>query len=616
MNIINLVKKNSALIFILLLATFFRLYNLDFQSLWMDEIYTMNVSNPSFSFEKLRQEVILREGFPYFYFILLRFFYFFTEYSGLAARSVSAIAGVMGVYYIYLLGKELRNKNVGLIAALLLSINDFHILYSQEARPYTLFFLFVIISFYRLSIFIKNTNNKNAIYYGLSVGLVLNINFFGLITLFSQALIVLFFILLSKKENAVSLLKKSLISGGIGLLLFIPNYEILLKLLNFKSFWVPQPKEDSLTILFKQFLGNSEITLFLFGLIFFYYFYKLACENSEKIEIDSIKKSNLNFSFIVLFFWITTFVGVLIMKSYGETSLILDRYFITTIPVLILILAIGIDLIKNNLLKFLLITTVFIFSLFNLIIVKKYYTNVSKSQYREVSSFIIENNKNNEIVYTSLSYWYKYYLLNENTKTILVEKPLDNVIMEMMQDSTKIKEFWYADAHVRPFNPSEQAKEFLDANFYIENNFDGYDAWTKHFILLKNVNRNIDISKFLPLQINNGIPFNYNIENFETAEDYIKISGWAYFNEQDATDTKIEIVAIKEDKATKLLTQKNIRPDVTSYFKSNFNLSNTGFTSEMKLSNLESGTYQIGIYLKNEKIEKEGLIMTDKYITN
>ena len=36
----------------------------------------------------------------------------------------------------------------------------------------------------------------------------------------------------------------------------------------------------------------------------------------------------------------------------------------------------------------------------------------------------------------------------------------------------------------------------------------------------------------------------------------------------------------------------------------------------MKLSNLESGTYQIGIYLKNEKTEKEGLIMTDKYIIN
>jgi len=184
-----------------------------------------------------------------------------------------------------------------------------------------------------------------------------------------------------------------------------------------------------------------------------------------------------------------------------------------------------------------------------------------------------------------------------------------------MQDSTKMIEFWYADAHGRPFNPSEQTKEFLDANFYIENNFDGYDAWTKHFILLKNVNRNIDISKFKPLQINNGVQFNYNIENFETTKDYLKISGWAYFNEQDATDTKIEIVAIKENKATKLLTQKNIRPDVTSYFKSNYNLSNSGFTSEIKLSNLELGIYQIGIYVSNKKTGKEGLIVTDKTFT-
>lgn len=612
---IKLTKQNIVLILILILSIILRFYHLDYQSLWMDEIYTMNVSNPAFSFEKLREEVVLREGFPYLYFLLLRVFYFFTEYLGLIARSVSAIAGVLGVYFIYLLGKEIFNKNAGLIAALLLCINDFHISYSQEARPYTLFVLFAIISFYRLSIYLKNTTLKNAIYYGLSVGLVLNINFFGLITVFSQSLIILLFIVISKKENAISLLKKSLISGLIGFVLFIPNYKILVKLLNFKSFWIPRPTEDALEVVFSKLLGNSEITLYLFSFIFFCYIYSIAQENTTKTTTESLRTSPLNFSFIVLFFWGVAFVGILIIKSYGETSLILDRYFITVIPVFLLVLAIGIELMKNNLLKIFLISSIFIFSLFNLIIVKKYYQNISKSQYREVSSFIIENNKNNEIVYTSLSYWYQYYLSNEKTKTNLIEKPLENVLMEMMQDSTKIKEFWYADAHVRPFNPSAETKEFLDANFYIENNFDGYDAWTKHFILLKNVSRNIDISKFLPLQINNGVQFNYNIENFETTKDNLKISGWAYFNEQDATDTKIEIVAIKENRAYRLFNEKVARPDVASYFKSDFDLSSSGFKSEINLTDLASGTYQIGIYLKTEKTGKEGLIVTDKTIS-
>ena len=611
---IKLTKQNIVLILILILSIILRFYHLDYQSLWMDEIYTMNVSNPAFSFEKLREEVVLREGFPYLYFLLLRVFYFFTEYSGWVARLVSALAGIMSVYFIYKLGKEIFNKNVGLIAALLLCINDFHISYSQEARPYTLFVLFAIISFYRLSIFLKTTTLKNAIFYGLSIGLVLNINFFGLITDFSQSLIILFYIILSRKENAISLFKKSLISGVIGLVLFIPNYKILIKLLNFKSFWIPRPTEDALEVVFSKLLGNSEITLYLFAFIFFFYLYSIAQESTKKIIEESIRTNPLSFSFIMLFFWGVAFVSVLIMKSYGETSLILDRYFITVIPVFLLVLAIGIELIKNNILKILLITSIFIFSLFNIVIVKKYYQNISKSQYREVGAFILDNNKEKNTVFTSLYYWYDYYLPKE--KTNLIEKPLDDLINEMMQDSTKMKEFWYADAHGRPFNPSEKTKQFLETNFFVKNNFDGYDAWTKYFALIKDDNRDFEINKFSPLKNANGDDFKFNIESYQITESSIKISGWSCFDGQDATKSKIEILAIKEGKAFKLFNENVSRPDVTSYFKSVYDLSNSGFKSETKLSNLEPATYQIAIYLWNNKTEKEGLILTDKFFEN
>ncbi|MFY8186826.1 MAG: glycosyltransferase family 39 protein [Flavobacterium sp.] len=615
MNIINAIKKNNLLIFILLLATFLRFYHLDFQSLWMDEIYTMNVSNPAFSFEKLREEVVVREGFPYLYFVLLRIFYFFTEYSGLVARSVSAIAGVLGVYFIYLLGKEIFNKNVGLIAAFLLCINDFHISYSQEARPYTLFVLFALISFYRLSLFLKETSLRNALFYGLSIGLMLNINFFGLITLFSQALLILFYIILSKRADASSLLKKSLLSGIIGLVLFLPNYKILIKLLNFKSFWIPRPTENALEIVFSKLLGNSEIILYLFTFIFFFYLYLLAKENTQKTTAESLRTSPLNFSFTMLFFWGVAFVGVLIMKSYGETSLILDRYFITVIPVFLLVLAIGIELMRNNILKILLITSIFIFSLFNLIIVKKYYTNFSKSQYREVASFIVENNAKNQTVYTSLLYWYDFYLSKSKTNTNLEEKTIELIVQEMMQDSTKMKEFWYADAHVRPFNPSEKTKEFLDTHFYVKNNFDGYDAWTKQFGLIKNMSRNVDISKFLPLKTFNGDQLNQYIESFETTPTEVKVSGWTYFENQDTNSSTVEILAIKDGKATKFMTEKVVRQDVTTYFNSDFDLSNSGFKSVLRFTDVTAGTYQIGIYVSNKKTGKEGLIVTDKTFT-
>ena len=43
---ISSVKSNKWIILILIVATILRLYNIDYQSLWMDEIYTLNVASP------------------------------------------------------------------------------------------------------------------------------------------------------------------------------------------------------------------------------------------------------------------------------------------------------------------------------------------------------------------------------------------------------------------------------------------------------------------------------------------------------------------------------------------------------------------------------------------
>ena len=125
--IINTVKENGYLILILLVAAFLRLYRLDFQSLWVDEIFTLNMSDPSIPSAQFFFEMELREGFPYLYFYLLKGFYFFLGYSEWTARFFSALAGIASVYAIYLLGKELFYKNIGLIAATLFCVNEYNI---------------------------------------------------------------------------------------------------------------------------------------------------------------------------------------------------------------------------------------------------------------------------------------------------------------------------------------------------------------------------------------------------------------------------------------------------------------------------------------------------------
>lgn len=607
------INQNKWLLLILLLALFLRFFHLDYQSLWLDEIYTLNVSSPKLTFKQFHKELIDREGFPHLYFILLKIFYFFFGYTPFVARSFSAIVGVLSVYGIYLLGKELINQRAGLIVAFLLACNEYNVVISQDARPYTLYLLFTILSFYRLSKFIKEPSLRNAVLFGVFSGLIVNANFFGFINLFSQALIILFYLFLKPKQERFTYLKNAFISGIIALLLFLPNYQMLVKLLNFKSFWVPKPEENSFSSLFKEFLGNSELTMFIFLPLFIFYLIKVFNDKGD-LSIKDDKKNEVVFSFTLLFGWAFIFILFLLIKSYTDVSLILTRYFTSIIPVFFLVIGFGISMIKNKIVRGIVIFSLGVLTLTNLVVIKNYYKRIGKSQFREASAFIIENNKNKETVYTSLKYWFDFYLNNETVKTNVAELPLENLVQEMMADPSKVKAFWYVDAHGRAYTISDQAKKFLSDNFYVENNFDGMDAWTKHYILLKDAPKTVDISKFLPLKDKNGDDFALNLELFENANNIVKANGWVYFDKQDATKTVIDILLIKDGIAQRMVTARVLRPDVTDYFKNGFDLSNAGFMSTLDLSTLQPGKYQMGIYLKNPETKKEGLVLTDKFV--
>ena len=56
------------------------------------------------------------------------------------------------------------------------------------------------------------------------------------------------------------------------------------------------------------------------------------------------------------------------------------------------------------------------------------------------------------------------------------------------------------------------------------------------------------------------------------------------------------------------------RPDVTSYFKCDFNADNSGFKADFEISNLNNEEYKLGIYLENKKLAKKGLFVSDKII--
>lgn len=609
--LIRSIQNNKWIIVIVLVASFLRLYNIDYQSLWMDEIYTLNVASHKHTFSQIISEVNLREGFPYLYFLIMHVLFSLFGEDSLVARLPSAIFGIISVYFMYKLGKELIHKTAGYIAAILLAINEFSIYYSQDARPYAFYLFSLILSYYLLIKFLKNSTMRNTYIYGIGLGLLLNTNFFSTINVIAQGLLLLLFIYQSEKTELKSRIKKTSIIVGIAFLFFIPNIYKFYTLTKFTSGWIPAPTNDGLTNILKEFMGNSEILIFLYLPLFYYFLHLCFKAKKVKSSVYFFENKREKFFFIILT-WLFTVVFVIVLKSYTSSSLYISRYFSSILPAIILILAFSISNIKNILIRNSFIFVIVSFTFLNTIFVKKYYHAPLKTQFREASQFIIENNKNNETVYTGLKYWFDYYLKN-NFNTI--EKiDLESVINEMMNDSTKVKPFWYIDAHGRPFKLSDNAQQFVDEKFYVDESYDGLDAWTKHFIMEKDAVSKFDIKTYQPLKNQNGDLTKVWIEAFEKKDSSYKISGWGVLENIDSKNNKISIVLINNLDANVIKCQQFSRPDITKAENKNIDYDNSGFISNIQTEKLEIGNYKIGILIENKKEGKYGLFLTDKTI--
>ncbi|MCL4416438.1 MAG: glycosyltransferase family 39 protein [Actinobacteria bacterium] len=153
---------------ILLLAFALRLINLN-QSLWLDEAINVIYAKSS-DFWWFVTKYPIGDFHPPGWFVILWAWSHVFGFSENAVRLPSMILGVATVGLTFLLGKELFNKKVGLLAAFLLAIAPLHIYYSQEARMYAFSAFAVTSSFYFLNRLIQN---KRLAGFGFVISLIL-----------------------------------------------------------------------------------------------------------------------------------------------------------------------------------------------------------------------------------------------------------------------------------------------------------------------------------------------------------------------------------------------------------------------------------------------------------
>ena len=113
-----------------LLAFLLRAYRLDFQSLWLDEGWTVYFANLPLS--ELWHLLQTEEIHPPFYFPSLNIWRHLAGDSEFALRYYSLVFSVLAVPLIYRLGKALGGYRLGAIAALLLAVAPYQIWHAPE----------------------------------------------------------------------------------------------------------------------------------------------------------------------------------------------------------------------------------------------------------------------------------------------------------------------------------------------------------------------------------------------------------------------------------------------------------------------------------------------------
>lgn len=204
---------NLKLTAILLLATALRFPILARQSIAFDEGFSLAVSSKPLPF---LLKAILSDGVhpPLFYVLFKGALALFgtTEFG---ARFFTAVLSILGVAAIFLLGKTLFGRRVGLAAALLLAVNPVHIWLAQEARMYSLLSLLATLNFWFFWQILHRPRRKYYFGLWLTATLLITTHYFGLLIPAVQ----FFYLALRLKKHPRTLIPWTLAQFAAGLVL-------------------------------------------------------------------------------------------------------------------------------------------------------------------------------------------------------------------------------------------------------------------------------------------------------------------------------------------------------------------------------------------------------------
>ena len=351
-SVINIKDKITYLILILLgVSTIY--YQINFEDLWLDEMSSFWVADPSLSYS----ETINRQKYsdwhnPILFNIILKNFLNLVGYNPDLARYLPSLFGSLSFFMIGLITFQEKKDNTFLLSTFLACSSIYLIKYSQELRPYSLLFFSSSLNiFFYLKLIRDPEKNKINIFLFILFSVInYSTNPFSLIIYFSQITYLIYRFLFFREKHKSYFITFMLVIFFY--LLF--NYNYLLYQITFDNYML---SNDMINVIdglyFPRFFGSKIMGYFYLFLLIFLIF------KNKKNFFDK----NNNY----LFFLILVFFSYLVPLSYGliRTPVLHDRYIIFILIPIFIIIPLLLGEISNQKIKRYLVSFVIILTLSN-----------------------------------------------------------------------------------------------------------------------------------------------------------------------------------------------------------------------------------------------------------
>ena len=323
----------TRLLFVLMLAALaLRLPHLSAKSLWLDEISSLTFAEmrwPDF-WALVKQH----EGNMIAYYLLLRAWIHLGD-NRVVAKLLSVLFGVLAVPSIYLLGRELYDRRVGLISACLLTVSACHVRASQWIRSYSLLLLMLVLASLFLARSLRQPVLGNWALYVLCAGFAVYNHFYAALVIAMQLLSIVVI-----RARDIPWKRLSLAVFALGLLL-APAVAYVLFHNTGQLDWVPSPKPWEL-VHWAVFLAGAGSTGVAYALLLICIgFAVISFWESRKIWLArgrSLESWHTAFPFL----WLILPVAFAFLFSYHK-PVFFFRYLIVCFPAFLLIVAHGIS---------------------------------------------------------------------------------------------------------------------------------------------------------------------------------------------------------------------------------------------------------------------------------